>query len=119
MALKNERKRRRLIMRMRNAKKINIFDILKTQDEFLTNHHVKRIGLFGSFARGEEHPESDIDLMVEIETPDFNNFMDLSYGLEELFKRKVELITDGSLSPYIQPYVEKEVKWYETELAVS
>jgi predicted nucleotidyltransferase len=45
--------------------------------------------------------------------------MDLVFYLEDLFGRKVELITNGSLSPYIQPYVEKEVKWLETELAIS
>jgi predicted nucleotidyltransferase len=39
--------------------------------------------------------------------------MDLAFFLEDLFGKKVELITEGSLSPYIRPYVEKEVRWYE------
>jgi predicted nucleotidyltransferase len=39
--------------------------------------------------------------------------MDLTFSLEDLFRKRVELITNGSLSPYIEPYVEKEVKWYE------
>lgn len=45
--------------------------------------------------------------------------MDAAFCLEDLFGRRIELITSGSLSPYIQPYVEKEIKWYETEPAVS
>jgi len=40
--------------------------------------------------------------------------MDLVFSLEDLLGKKVELITNGNLSPYIQPYVEKEVRWYET-----
>jgi hypothetical protein len=39
--------------------------------------------------------------------------MGLVFDLEGLFGKKVELITNGSLSPYIQPHVEKEVRWYE------
>jgi predicted helicase len=41
------------------------------------------------------------------------NTLEMKDRLEDLFRKKVELITNGSLSPYIEPYVEKEVKWYE------
>lgn len=41
--------------------------------------------------------------------------MDLAVYLEDLLGKRVEFITNGSLSPYIQPYVEKEVKRYEGE----
>ena len=40
-------------------------------------------------------------------------FMDLVFSLEKHPGKKVDLVTKGSLSPYIRPYVEKEVKWYE------
>ena len=94
-------------------------NMLKDNNEILRKYEVKRIGLFGSFARGDQKKNSDIDFLVEFEKPVFENFMDLAFYLEELFGRKVELITNGNLSPYIQPYVEKEVKWYETESAIS
>lgn len=103
-------------------KKINsdeIIRILKENKNVLTKYGVKKIGLFGSFARGEQKDNSDIDFLVEFENPNFDDFMDLSFFLEDLFSRKVELITNGSLSPYIEQYIEKEVKWYETELAIS
>lgn len=104
------------------TKKLSDKEIMKAvreHSDILGKYKVKKIGLFGSHVRGEQKEDSDIDFLVEFEKPDFDNFMDLAFYLEELFGKKVELITNGSLSPYIQPYVEKEVKWYETELAFS
>lgn len=74
---------------------------------------VKRIGIFGSYARGEQKETSDIDVLVEFEVPTFDNFMDLIFYLEDLFGRKVDLVTTGGLSPYIAPLVEQEVVWAE------
>jgi len=95
--------------------KINteIISLLEKHTNVLRKFKVRRIGLFGSFARGEQKKHSDIDFLVEFDEPTFDNFMDLLFSLENLFARKVELITNGSLSPYLQPFVEKEVKWYE------
>ncbi len=90
-----------------------IFKLLEYNVDLLEKFKVRRIGLFGSFARGEQKKNSDIDFLVEFYEPTFDNFIDLLFSLEDLFGRKVELITDGSLSPYLQPFVEKEVKWYE------
>jgi uncharacterized protein len=91
-----------------------IMSLLKEHRDILKKYRVKRIGLFGSYVRGEQKRYSDIDFLVEFEEPTFDNFMDLVFSLEDLFSKKVELITNGNLSPYIQPYVEKEVRWYET-----
>lgn len=74
---------------------------------------VKRIGLFGSFARGEQTESSDIDILVEFEKPTFKNFMDLCFYLEDLLGRKVDLVTIKGLNPRIRPYVEKDVIWTE------
>jgi len=104
------------------TKKLTVKEILKVLEknkEVLKKYRVKRIGLFGSFVRGEQKKGSDIDFLVEFENPSFDDFMDLVFYLEDLFGRNVELITNGSISPYIQPYIEKEVSWYETELAIS
>jgi predicted nucleotidyltransferase len=74
---------------------------------------VSRIGLFGSFVRGEQHHDSDIDLLVEFEAGQktFDAFMHLSFLLEEIFQRNVELVTVESLSPHIGPYILKEVEY--------
>src|SRR3989304_3925622 len=99
----------------------NIINLLNEHRDTLRKFKVKRIGLFGSYVRGEQKRQSDIDFLVEFDLTAFgenfdgyyDNFIDLVSDLEDLFGKKVDLITIGSLSPYIQPYVEKEVKWYE------
>ena len=106
-------------------KKLTYKEIIRTLREnrdILRKYKVKRIGLFGSYVRGEQKENSDIDFLVEFDLATFDSnftglfdyFMDLVYYLEDIFSKKVELITNGSLSTYVQPYVEKEVKWYET-----
>ena len=98
-----------------------IMSLLKQHKNILKRYKIKRIGLFGSYIRGNQKKRSDIDFLVEFDLTNFDknfsgyfdNFMDLSFSLEKLFGKKIDLITDGSLSPYIQPYVEKEVLWYE------
>jgi len=90
-----------------------IMALLKEHRNILKQYGVKKIGLFGSYAREEQKRRSDIDFLVEFEEPNFDNFMDLTFYFENLFGKKVELITNGNLSPHIQPDVEKEVKWYE------
>jgi len=74
---------------------------------------VKRLGLFGSFARGGQAAGSDVDLLVEFEEgrKSFDNFMQLSFLLEEVLQRRVELVTLESLSPYIGPYILREVEY--------
>lgn len=91
----------------------NIFSLLREHSDMLERLSVRRIGVFGSYVRGEQKLRSDIDFLVEFEKPTFNNFMDLAFSLEKYLGRKVDLITEGSLSPYIRPYVEKEIRWYE------
>ncbi|MEW6220991.1 MAG: nucleotidyltransferase domain-containing protein [Thermodesulfobacteriota bacterium] len=93
--------------------KQDVFSILCQQHPRLTALGVRRIGLFGSFVRGEQHPESDIDILVEFvpEQKTFDNFMELSFFLEEILEHKIELVTIESLSPYLGPYILKEVEY--------
>ena len=74
---------------------------------------VRKLGLFGSFVREEQGVESDIDLLVEFEQgkKTFDNFMQLCFFLEDLLKRRVELVTPESLSPYIGPRIMSEVEY--------
>ena len=68
---------------------------------------VRRLVLFGSFVRGEQNSQSDVDLLVEFEPgrKTFDNFMNLCFLLEDLLRRRVELVTPESLSPYIKPHI--------------
>ncbi|MCB0005080.1 MAG: nucleotidyltransferase family protein [Anaerolineales bacterium] len=94
----------------------NRADVIRIiNDNFDTLHSlgVRRCGLFGSFQRDEATIESDIDLLVEFE-PDqktFLNFVNLSFFLEDLLGRKVELVTRESLSPYAGPEILSEVEY--------
>jgi predicted nucleotidyltransferase len=97
--------------------------MIKTKQDFLdaidqNRSHlmalgVKRIGLFGSFVRGEQRPDSDIDLLVEFDTGQktFDTFMELAFFLEELLQHRIELVTVESLSPYIGPHILKEIEY--------
>jgi predicted nucleotidyltransferase len=78
-------------------------------------YRVQRIGVFGSFARGDEKRTSDVDVLVEFEPGQatFDNFMRLVYDLEDLLKRKVDLLTVAGIDKYIRPQVEREVVWVE------
>lgn len=92
---------------------------LRRLEEHLTilreSFGVRRIGIFGSVARGEETPASDIDILVEFAPgrATFRNFMTLITYLEDLFGRKVDVVTTGGIDPYLRPYIEGEVIWCE------
>ena len=97
-----------------HRKYMEIIDLLRSHaGDIKARFAVKRIGLFGSYARGEQKASSDIDILVEFEKPTFRNFMDLSFYLEDLFGREVDLVTVGGLHSRIRPYVEKDVIWSE------
>ena len=93
--------------------KETIIHLLNSHNKELLSYGVKEIGLFGSYVRNEATSESDIDLLVDIamEKKTFRNFMALSYYLEDLLGKKVELVTKQSLSPYIGPHILKTVEY--------
>lgn len=74
---------------------------------------VKRLGLFGSFVRGQQNEDSDVDVLVEFDLgkKTFDAFIHLAFFLEDLFGRRVELVTPESLSTYIGPHILREVEY--------
>jgi len=74
---------------------------------------VKRIGLFGSYVKGEQKEGSDIDILVEFEKgkKTFDNYMELKFFLEELFNCKVDLVILESIKPDLKPYILGSVKY--------
>ena len=83
---------------------------------------VKKVALFGSFVRGETSPESDIDILVELKPmgqrpPIGYKWFELEEELSRILGRKVDLISEKGLSPYLRSYIEKEmVVLYEERL---
>jgi predicted nucleotidyltransferase len=74
---------------------------------------VKNLGLFGSFVKDTVNNESDIDLLIDFheDKKTFDNFINLSFYLEEIFNRKVELVTPQSLSKYSGHRILNEVEY--------
>lgn len=99
-------------MNMRVNTKDDIIKCIMAERQRFTYLGVVNIGLFGSFVRGDQSASSDVDILVEF-TPEkhtFDNFMEVSFLLEDLLGRKVEVITPEGLSPYIGPHILKEVE---------
>ena len=77
-------------------------------------HHVRRLDVFGSAARGEDFDmaRSDLDFVVEFEPLDagghYHGYFDLKEALESLFGRPVDLVTEGTVrNPYLRASIEK------------
>jgi len=80
------------------------------REELRQKYKVKRIGVFGSFVRGEQKKRSDIDLLVEFEeTPSLFEFMDLEEYLSKILGLKVDLATKDALKPRIGEQILREV----------
>jgi predicted nucleotidyltransferase len=90
-----------------------IYEELRKHKAKLEEYGVKQIGLFGSFVRDEGTSESDIDFLVDFEKEKktLRNLVNLGEFLETLFGKKVDLVTPQGLSPYIGPYILKEVQY--------
>ncbi len=74
------------------------------------NYPIKRIGIFGSYIRGEENKDSDLDILVEFERPiDIFKFIELEETLSESLGVKADLVSKQALKPFIGKKILKEV----------
>lgn len=93
--------------------KEHILALLRDQRDQIAALGVRRLALFGSFVQQQQDVNSDVDVLVEF-APDsktFDNFIQLAFFLEELFGRRVELVTRESLSPYLGPHILSKVEY--------
>ena len=72
---------------------------------------VRRLGLFGSAARGESSPSSDLDFLVELERNSFDAYMDLKFLLEKLFQCRVDLVLADTIKPRLREGILKETAY--------
>jgi uncharacterized protein len=71
---------------------------------------VKSVSIFGSLARGEERPDSDIDILVEFRgRATFDRYMDTKFYLEELLGCRVDLVTPKAIKPRMKPYIMQDL----------
>ena len=93
--------------------KITILDFLRShKDEMHEKFGLIKIGLFGSYVRGEQRKDSDIDLAVEIESNNkFRSFFGLKAYLEDGLHKKIDLGIESSIKPMVQKYIENEIEY--------
>jgi hypothetical protein len=72
---------------------------------------VGKIGIFGSFGRGEVRLDRDVDVLITFrkDGETFNNYMGCKFYLEDLFGRKVDLVMKGAIKKRLKPYILCEV----------
>lgn len=85
-----------------------ILKILEENQNTIRSYGVKRLGLFGSCARGECSEASDLDFVVEFDKKSFDLYMDLKAFLEELFGCQVDLVLADTIKPRLRTTILEE-----------
>ena len=90
-----------------------IEEIIQENKKGLENNYgLKTIGIFGSYVKGEQDENSDVDILVEVKRPmGFVKFMKLEKRLSEIIGLKVDLVTKKALKPYIGKKILQEVQY--------
>lgn len=88
-----------------------IFKLLEKERESIRRLGVNRLGLFGSFVRGEQRPDSDVDILVEMSGKSFDQYVEILDFLEDLFGRKVDLVPVEDIKPLLRKRILREVEY--------
>ena len=91
-----------------NSKKI--IETIESNKNKISKYGVKKIGLFGSFVKEKQKPKSDIDIIVNFNEVNFDNYVNLLDFLEKIFKIKIDLVIENDLKPELK-YVKKEAEY--------
>ena len=86
-------------------------ELFEKISSFLKQEGATKVAVFGSYVRGEERPESDIDVLVEFsENKSLLTMVRIERELSEFLGVKVDLITEESISPYLSNGIKREAK---------
>ncbi|MCG6146552.1 nucleotidyltransferase family protein [Leptospira bandrabouensis] len=87
-----------------------IEELTKIKPILNNNFGVLKIGIFGSFAKDKVNSDSDVDLLVEMQSPDFDSFVGLKIFLENLFERNVDLVRKrNQIKPSFLNRIQKDI----------
>lgn len=90
----------------------HISTTLAAQRAYLfSKYPLKSLAIFGSVSRGDNSPESDVDIMVEFSKPVGMEFLDLAFELEDLLGCKVDLVTRNGVKDRYFKYIEPDLKY--------
>jgi len=89
-----------------------ISEIREKISPILRAYGIKKASVFGSVSRGDDRPDSDVDLLVELGPGPMGMFkyMELIEKLEEGLGKKVDLVTEGNIIKYFEPYIRSDLK---------
>jgi len=100
-------------MEVEHMNKQEIIDYLQRQQPYFYNTFgIKFVGLFGSFSRGDETKESDIDILYEIEKDrklSMFKYLKVASQLENFFHKKIDLVRIDTLKPTVKEYIDKDL----------
>jgi uncharacterized protein len=85
-----------------------ILNALTANGATIKSFGVRTLSLFGSCARGDQTPESDLDFVVEFERKSFDAYMDLKFFLEDLFDKPVDLVLSDGIKPRLRTAILQE-----------
>jgi predicted nucleotidyltransferase len=90
--------------------RLKILEILKRyKNENATKYGINKLGVFGSFSKGEERENSDIDIVIEMTEPDIFKMVHIKNDLEKLFRKTVDLVRNRErMNPYLKKRIEKD-----------
>jgi len=93
--------------------KQQVHELIRTQKTAIQQLGAERLGLFGSFARGEQKETSDIDIVVEFKDgmKTYRNLLNLADLLEELLQKKVDLLTWEGMASFVQREAKKDLEY--------
>ncbi|TAF49020.1 MAG: nucleotidyltransferase [Sphingobacteriia bacterium] len=85
---------------------------IKTMQNFFTKQPVVKAFLFGSLSRNEATAESDIDILVELDYTQHIGlgFIDMKLDLERQLNKKIDLVSDNSISKHLRPFIDSDKK---------
>jgi uncharacterized protein len=89
-----------------------ILSTIRTHKPEFSKYGIQKIGLFGSYVRGDQSDRSDIDILIDFEPEKetYDNYMAAYDLMEMIFKdQRVEVVTRNGLSPYIGPKILNEI----------
>lgn len=85
--------------------------IKQHRQELEKKYKVKRIGVFGSYARGDQSERSDLDILVEFKEPVGFLFIHLADFLEEILESEVDWVTPDAIKPNRRRYIMEDVSY--------
>lgn len=87
-----------------------VFEVLKeNKARLFQKYPLKSLALFGSRSRGDFKEDSDVDVLVEFSKPVGIEFIRLAHDLEDLFHKKVDLVSHRALKSHYSQYIEKDM----------